>query len=457
MTKIKDTVAARAAAETKAKAAATAAPMDRALEMGRFPHPKVKTDKEGNKIVTGLMNTMQNLEHLLQRYGVLLAYNEMTRLREITLPHANFSRDNVDDRALNAIDNLAVLNGMTLASERLNGYLSSIAEQNCYHPVRTWVLSKPWDGVSRFQLLADTLAVQQRFEAHRDAMLKRWLLSAIAALFSVNPADKFELALTLQGFQGKGKTSWFKRLVDPSIAAVKEGLQLDPHNKDSVFTLAAHWIAELGELDATFSKAEIGRIKSFMSNSYDMLRRPYARFDSKMKRQTVIGASVNRPDFLIDETGNRRWLTIPIIGVDYAHKIDMQQLWTEMKTLYDRGEQWWLTPVEYDRLAEVNQGFEAVLPVQEMLVDAFNFTDPVKTLFDDEPDARKFVRITATQVITLFGLPKDRKTVGEAAAALRRLTGKDSISFGGARVWRVSPNNSSTYAGQVKALLGEAS
>lgn len=63
-----------------------------------------------------------------------------------------------------------------------------------------------------------------------------------------------------------------------------------------------------------------------MSNGYEMLRRPYARTDSQMKRRTVMGATVNRPDFFIDETGNRRFLTIPVIGVDYMHSIDMQQM-----------------------------------------------------------------------------------------------------------------------------------
>jgi predicted P-loop ATPase len=434
-----------------------AASMDHPLDVSQFPHPKFKVDKDGKRTINGLMNTMQNLEHLLELYGVQLAYNEMTRLREITLPQANFSRDNLDDRAMNAIDNLAILNGMSLTTERLSGYLSCIAEKNCYHPVRVWIFSQPWDGVSRLQHLADTLAVKRHFEAHRDAMLKRWLLSAVAALFSENPNDKFELALTLQGFQGKGKTSWFKRLVLPSLRAVKEGMQLDPHNKDSVFILAGHWIAELGELDATFSKSQVGRIKSFMSNSYDMLRRPYAHFDSRMKRQTVIGASVNKPDFLIDETGNRRWLTIPIIGVDYTHSIDMQQLWAEVKSMYDSGEQWWLTATEYDYLTKVNQDFEVVLPIYEMLVDAFNFIEAEDALSGTKPDMRKCIRITATQAITLFGLPKDRKTVTEAGAALRRLTGTDSVSCGGARVWRVSPNSTSTYRDQVKTLFGDAS
>jgi predicted P-loop ATPase len=433
---------------------AKVAPMHKPVSVSGFPHPKTKVDKQGNESITGLMSTMQNLEHMLGAYGIKLGYNEMTRLREITIPNSRFSCDNEDDRAVNIIDNLAVLNGMTMSSERLNGYLACIAEQNCYHPARMWVLSRPWDGISRLQALYDTLAVEARFVSHRDAMMRRWLISAVAALFSTNSNDKFELALTLQGYQGKGKTTWLKRLGGPTVGAVKEGLKLNPENKDSVFTAAAHWLVELGELDATFSKAEIGSIKGFMSNSYDMLRRPYAKFDSRMKRQTVFGASVNRPDFLIDETGNRRWLTVPIVGVDNTHNIDMQQVWAELKTLYDASEQWWLTKDEEARLAEVNTAFEAVLPVQEMLLDAFEFTPPTM-LFGEEREEPRHVRITATQVITLFGLPRDRKTVGEAGAALRKLTGKNPVSSGGNRVWKVCPNRKSSYAPAVKAMLGE--
>jgi predicted P-loop ATPase len=345
---------------------------------------------------------------------------------------------------------------MTFSGERLNGYLSNIAERNCYHPAREWVLSRKWDGVSRLQLLADTLAVEARFKTHRDAMLRRWLISVVAALFSNSPNDTFELVLTLQGGQGKGKTSWFKLLADASLAAVKEDLQLNPANKDTIFTAAGHWIVELGELDATFSKAEMGKLKSFMSHTYDMLRRPYARLNSNMKRQTCFGASVNRPDFFIDETGNRRFLTILVVEVDYTHSIDMQQVWAEVKTLYDAGEQWWLTADESARLATINTQFEAVVPVVEMLQDAFEFSELGNDLFCAEKDDRKFVRITATQVVVLFGLQKDRKTVGEAGAALRKLTGKDASSFGGARSWKVYPNKESSYWPMVKSLFLEA-
>lgn len=402
------------------------------------------------------MPTLQNLGHMLNEYGVKIRYNEMKRTREIAVPGKTFALENADNVVFSEIDNLTVINNVVYGDSRLNGFLLNLACQDSYHPVREWIQSIPWDGVSRFQLLADTIAVEAKFEAHRNSMLRRWLISAIAALYSKNPNDKFELVLTFQGVQGKGKTSWFKRLVAPSLGAVKEGVKLDPNNKDIVFMLCGHWIVELGELDSTFSKSEISSIKAFMSNASDKLRRPYERFDSNMKRQTVMGATVNKPDFLIDDTGNRRWLTVPAIGVEYMHTIDMQQLWAEVRTWYDAGEQWWLTQAEAERLSHVNTEFEAVLPVYEMLVEAFDFTEPKPDMLGNSVNKRKFVRITATQVLTLFGLPKDRRNVSEAGAALRKLTGKHATSFGGARVWKVSPRSNSTYATQVRIILGEA-
>jgi putative DNA primase/helicase len=201
----------------------------------------------------------------------------------------------------------------------------------------------------------------------------------------------------------------------------------------------------MGEIENTFSKTELGSIKAFLSKSFDMLRRPYAKFDSRMKRQTVSGATVNKPDFLVDETGNRRFLTVPIRSVDGYHTVDMQQLWAEVKAVwYDKGEQHWLTDEEDKALAEINERFEAVQPIRELLVDAFDFgSDPCA-----EP-----VRLTATKALVLFNLPRDQKNVSAAGAALRKLTGEEPKSFGGARCWKVGLRRESSYFEQAKLLM----
>lgn len=410
--------------------------MGTTLNKSKFPHLKIKMTKEGEPQVVGLKNTIENLAHMLKEYGVVCRYNQMTRMREIYIPGAAFSRDNEVDRQLDSVYNLSVLNDMQFGRDWVNGALSSICEQDCYHPVKLWVELRPWDGFSRLRLLIETLQVSAEYAEHRDAVVRKWLVSAMAAIYSTSLDDKFEGCLVLQGLQGKGKTSWFKSLVPASMRAVLEGHTLDPNNKDSVFTLAGHWIAELGELDTTFSKAEIGKLKGFLSNTVDKLRRPYAKGDSEMKRQTVIGASVNRPDFLIDDTGNRRWWTVPVMGVNFMHGIDMQQLWTEVKLLVDAGAVWHLSANEMAVLNNVNEGFTAVTPLAELIPTAFDFEKKVISLVGlAGVELTDTVRMTATQVVELFGMPRDRKTVAEAGATLRKLTGEAPKKSNGLMVW----------------------
>ncbi|PUV01280.1 virulence-associated E family protein, partial [Acinetobacter baumannii] len=113
-------------------------------------------------------------------------------------------------------------------------------------------------------------------------------------------------------------------------------------------------IVELGELDTTFRKSDISDLKNFISRPHDVLRKPYDRRESKYKRRTVFFASVNPKHFLHDETGNVRFWTIPVTGLNYNHGIDVQQLWAEVHHWYTKGERWWLEREEEQRLEAVN-------------------------------------------------------------------------------------------------------
>ncbi|MBS0437049.1 MAG: hypothetical protein JSR75_19555 [Proteobacteria bacterium] len=449
------------AVEVEAAAEVAVADYSKPLRLTEFPHLRTKTDKDGNVFVTGLLSTIENLEHMLNGYGIKLRYNEMTRLREVVVPGVSFSEDNADERALDTLENLAVLNGMGFGG-RMSGAVSCIAEKDRYHPVRQWIESKKWDGVSRLQALCDTLAVAtDDLAAYRNRIVTRWLISGVAALYSQKPTDKFELVLTLQGYQGKGKTSWFMRLVEAAFGAVMESnAGFDPGNKDHVFTAAAHFIVELGEIDSTFSKSEMGKLKAYLSATKDRARRPYGKVDSNLKRRTIFGGSVNRPDCLIDDE-NRRFLMLQVIGVDYQHNIEMQQLWAEIKEEYfDKKVQHWLTDAERAELDRANERFEAAAPVVELLNEGFEFptAGATATLPRVESGAGNRIKgtfnITATQVAVLFNLPRDRKTVGECSSALRKLTGEDWTKSNGQKVWRVMLRPKSQYRARVIEVLG---
>ncbi|MDD5336213.1 MAG: VapE family protein [Rhodoferax sp.] len=430
--------------------------MDSTLDKTGFPHPRFKKTKDGFEI-SGLKNSIENLAYMLKEYGITGRYNEMRRLREVDIPGAVYSKDNIYDRQIDLIYSLAVRNDMTFSRDWINNALSSICEQDCFHPVREWIESKEWDGVSRIGDLIETLKVEPQYVAQRNMVMPKWLVGAVAALYKAGPGVKFECALTMQGEQGEGKSSWFKALCKPSLGAVLENYQLNPDSKDSVFTLAGHWIVELGELESTFSKSAMGKLKGFMSNSADKLRRPYAVGDSEMQRQTVIGATVNRADFLIDDTGNRRWWTVPVKGVDFMHGIDMQQLWTEVKTLVDAGAVWHLNRAENLALSGVNDSFMASSPVAEKLHAAFDLTKKLKAptlalvgMEQDAAESHNLVRMTATDMLELLDLPMDKRHTGEVGAVLRKHVG-DPKKSNGMLVWTLKLRTSSGMFSQVPA------
>ena len=163
--------------------------------------------------------------------------------------------------------------------------------------------------------------------------------------------------LVFQGEQYLGKTSWFKKLVPAELDVRKDGYILRLDDKDNVFQCLAHWLIELGELEATFKKSDIAQLKAFIPMDRDIMRRPYARKDSSYARRTVFFASVNQKEFLFDETGNTRFWSIETKAIDYNHTIDMQQVWAEIYQLYESGEPYIMTSEEIRQINTNNEDF----------------------------------------------------------------------------------------------------
>lgn len=356
------------------------------------------------------MNTVENLEYLLDEYGITARYNETRKQVEVHLPGRTYSVDNRANCSLAELNSICARNRMP--QSMLSDYVKLIADRNAYNPVRDWITSKPWDGISRLQALYDTITVKGD-TAMRDMLIYRWMLSCVAAVF-VERGFESHGVLVFTGEQGQGKTKWVKRLVPADLDVVLVGAVLDPNNKDTITNAVSHWLVELGELDATFRKADIARLKSFITNSVDKLRRPYDRIESEYQRRTVFFASVNESKYLVDDTGNRRWWTIAAIAVNYEHDLDMQQVWAELLTHYERGERWYLTREEQQMLQEVNQEHEAVDPVEEQIATSFDWNGG--GLFRRE--------MTATEVLLAIGYDKPTKQQAtHASKVLKKLTG----------------------------------
>lgn len=397
---------------------APAVPLDAAVNPFGFPH---LTDK-GQP-----MNTVENLEYLADEYGITARYNQVRKQVEVTLPGRSYTADNRANAALAELTSICARNRMP--QSMLADYTKLIADRNAYNPVCDWITSKPWDGAQRVQQLLNTVKVAGDATL-KDKLIYRWLMSAIAALFKPFGFTSHGV-LVFTGEQGQGKTSWVKALVPQEMGVVLEGATLDPNNKDTVVNAVSHWLVELGELDATFRKSDIARLKSFVTQAVDKLRRPYDRIESEYQRRTVFFASVNEGRYLVDDTGNRRWWTVPVLSIDYRHGLDMQQVWAELLTHFKSGEQWWLTDDEQKSLNALNSDHEAVDPVEEMIAAQFDWQAIAGIGYRDR---------TASEVLQLIGYDKPNKAQAtHASKVLKKLTGKDPRKSGSRRVFNMPP------------------
>lgn len=352
------------------------------------------------------LDVIENLEEITQRLGVTIRYNVIKKEDEILVPGKAFSVDNAANASLAWLRSECVRFRYPVGA--LSDYVTYLADQNLYNPVVNWITSKPWDGQSRLQDLYETIDAEDN--PLKEILIKRWMISAVAAAFRHDGVSAHGV-LTLQGDQYLGKTKWFKTLVPEELGLLKDGMLLQPHDKDSVKQVCSFWLVELGELDATFRKSDIAALKSFITNQSDVLRRAYAKKESHFARRTVFFASVNPKQFLHDATGNRRYWTIEAKWIDHSHSVNMQQVWAEVYELFRKGEPYYLQPEEMDRLNKANEEFTVLDPVHERL----------ESKLDWGTSTTQWTWRSATDILGEVGM--DRPTIADVnkAAAFLRL------------------------------------
>ena len=359
---------------------------------------------------------IDNLREICRRLGVTIRYNVICKEEEILIPGERFSIDNFGNASFAWLTSECSL--YQFSTDKLGDFVTYLADQNLYNPVAQWVGSKAWDGIDRLSLFYNTVTAcgedeNESVRTLKESLIKRWMISAIAAAHN-HAGVSAGGVLVFQGPQYLGKTKWFKTLVPPELKLLKDGMLLRPDDKDSVKQICSFWLVELGELDSTFRKSDIAALKAFITSDSDVLRRAFARKESHFARRTVFFGSVNPKDYLHDPTGNRRYWTIACEKLDHSHTIDMQQVWAQVKTIWDGGEGHHLTADEMSLLNEHNQGFTASDPVEDRIHSKLDWASP-DTLWR---------WTTATEALIECGI--DRPTRGEsstAGALIRSLNG----------------------------------
>lgn len=269
-------------------------------------------------------NSVENAKYYLNQRGITVRYDEFKRCIVICGLHGYTE---VNDKCLDVITANANELGCAMSANFWAMVLSSEGEKNRFHAVRDWLKSlPPHDGRQR---------VEQFFIQHfgaQDTPLNR----AVATLFFValvrrvfEPGCKYDYLIVLQGVQGQGKSEALAALV--SRPWFHDSTDLGSDAKVLVETLSGVWLWEAADLSGMTNK-DADKLKAMLSSSTDEARAAYDRFKSKAPRQWIATGTTNKGQYLVDETGNRRF--IRVICNKEAGSIDKNAIAAEREQLF---------------------------------------------------------------------------------------------------------------------------
>lgn len=376
------------------------------LEIDSFPHVRSSGDS--------VKATSENLEHLMESYGIEASYDVISKKKGLTFPEGYQECADLEANAkLESLKSLCALNN---APSTLVDRLAPIFSKNETNPVIEFIEKIEWDGVDRISQLIDSIEVKSHSKELLPIVIRKWFIQCVAAADGAVQTPnklakpKYENVLVLVGGQGVKKTNFYNALIPSELKQYfMDGAHLDPKDKDSVTYCIKKWVVELGEIDVTFRKADIAALKAFLSRREDTLRLPYDASPSEYQRRTSFGASVNDEQFLADTTGNRRYWPIAVTGFKEVD-IDMSQLWAQVWVLYLSGEQWWPDAEMDALLLKVHSEHMQNNPLEDALADRFDLSKRNQGQF-----------YSYNQIFELIDFPKNQsntKIIGDCLESL---------------------------------------
>ena len=305
-----------------------------------------------------LENSLHNIQLILENDPLLrdIVFNQLADGMEITgqVPWkhpAKFWRDQDDAQLISYVDS----HYGSFSARNYEIAVTKVTDDRSYHPIREMFEAlPPWDGVHRVDtLLIDYLGAQDN--SYVRAVTRKALCAAYDRVF--NPGIKYDYMIVLNGDQGIGKSTLIAKL---GMEWFSDSLSLsDMNDKTAAEKLQGYWILEIGEL-AGMKKADIDKVKAFVSRQDDKYRASFGRRVTPHLRQCIFFGTTNTENgYLRDITGNRRFWNVKVTGNGKYQPWDLdaetiQMIWAEAMVLAKAGEPLYLPP-ELEAMAKEEQ------------------------------------------------------------------------------------------------------
>ena len=316
-----------------------------------------------------------------------------------------------------------------------------VSRRHSYHPVREHVEARrgAWDGEPRLHMWLRRCCLEEDEWDESDplqrylSLVGKWFVMGLCVrvLPAVKdgtrivrgPGTKFDAMLVFEGPQGAGKST---------MAAVlglgyHADTGLDLSNKDSLQNIQGVLIYEWAELDG-MPKADVRKVKSFISSAKDRFRASFDRRPKDYPRQVLFVGTTNERHYLIDTTGNRRFWPVTCTREPDVQWLrdNLDQLIAEALVCLDAGERFWPTKEEQRELFAPQQQARQLQSSLESAIRAYLYDEDQKVPHGGE-NGTLVSKIGLTQLLNRIGYTIDKQTdaIAKQAAAVMHALGWD--------------------------------
>ena len=287
-----------------------------------------------------------------------------------------------------------------------------VGREHAYHPVRAYLekCAAETDPCPYFDTLAtellgvaeDTMTDVVMPDGSRlcDVILKRFMIGAVARV--LEPGCVHDWMPILIGGQNAGKSTFFQYLTPPApeapgyypwVSTVQQGIN---YLKDRPHVLHCGFIVLLDECDRYFKRQSVEEFKNLVSVGTDRSAKKYEN-ERDFRRSFVLAGATNSNEFLVDPTGNRRFMpivvdgkipskddpNIKIIDLDRLKK-DRDSIWAAAYKAYLDNPVHTFTSYEISFVSEYMENFQQDSPLEYMVLSKFKEKISGEHVFPDK-------------------------------------------------------------------------
>lgn len=360
----------------------------------------------------------ENLRAVLDFIGISVRYNLLSKEIEMRNLKNGNSFSPIGETDISSINGTSQKLGLSQSTNLTIEKIKEIAMDSSYNPVCDYLNNNYSEYKDMLDLEAgeniDALFSCLKIKGtpadialYRTLFIK-WLVGAYKIAFNQGE-DNCEGVLVLQGNQHIGKTRFLYSL-SPNPEWIEGGLVIDKASKDDIASLTKTWIAELGEIGGTVKRSRLDFLKNFITARDDLFRPPYGRTPIRFPRRSTFIGTVNQSDYLKDDTGDRRYWTIPVEAIKGTEKININAVWAEVAYLVKvKDVPHYLTDEEFKALNKSNTRFQNRTSEEIILLDRLEW----------DSDTDKWTWWLLSDLCIMLDIPNNRiRLLGRAISRL---------------------------------------